>query len=313
MTTADGTHALEFAEVTRRYGAVTAIDTLTFDVRAGEMFGLIGPDGAGKTTTIRLTGGLLRPDSGRISVLGRDPVADHRVITGEVGYLSQRFSLYGDLTIDENIAFFAEIHGVKRFEPSRDRLLDMTQLTPFRSRRADRLSGGMKQKLALACTLVHEPRLLLLDEPTTGVDPVSRREFWKLLSEFLSRGLTIVMATPYLDEAERCARVALLHEGRLLALDEPSRLQGVMAGQLLEVVTDTGRPPIDILARLPGVEDVQPFGDRAHVRVARGAQEGVTREVEEALGAANIRLVSVRPIVASLEDVFIDLITGHHR
>jgi ABC-2 type transport system ATP-binding protein len=329
MTTPDDTHALQFDEVTRRYGAVTAIDTLTFDVRAGEMFGLIGPDGAGKTTTIRLTGGLLRPDSGRISVLGRDPVADHRAITGEVGYLSQRFSLYGDLTIDENIAFFAEIHGVKRFEPSRDRLLDMTQLTPFRRRRADRLSGGMQQKLALACTLVHEPRLLLLDEPTTGVDPVSRREFWKLLSEFLSRGLTIVMATPYLDEAERCARVALLHEGKLLALDEPSRLQAVMAGQLLEVITDTapasppaspkprsgegGRPPPDILARLPGVEDVQPFGDRAHVRIARGAQDAVTREVEGALGAAHIRLVSVRPIAASLEDVFIDLITGHHR
>src|SRR5207237_7503419 len=215
--------------------------------RAGEMFGLIGPDGAGKTTTIRLMGGLLRPDSGRIALLGRDPVADHRAITGEVGYLSQRFSLYGDLTIDENIAFFAEIHGVGRFEPARDRLLDMTQLTPFRGRRADRLSGGMKQKLALACTLVHEPRVLLLDEPTTGVDPVSRREFWKLLSEFLSRGLTIVMATPYLDEAERCARVALLHEGHLLAIDEPSPLEAPMPGELLKVVTGSTRPATDAL------------------------------------------------------------------
>jgi ABC-2 type transport system ATP-binding protein len=225
-----GASAIRFEGVTRRYGAVTAIDKLTFDVHAGEMFGLIGPDGAGKTTTIRLAGGLLRPDAGRISVLGRDPVAEHRAITGEVGYLSQRFSLYGDLTIDENIAFFAEIHGVKRFEAARDRLLAMTQLTPFRARRADQLSGGMKQKLALACTLVHEPRILLLDEPTTGVDPVSRREFWKLLSEALSRGLTIVMTTPYLDEAERCTRVALLHEGRLLALDAPSNLQRRMTG-----------------------------------------------------------------------------------
>jgi ABC-2 type transport system ATP-binding protein len=225
-----GDSAIRFEGVTRRYGAVTAIDRLTFDVHPGEMFGLIGPDGAGKTTTIRLAGGLLRPDAGRISVLGRDPVAEHRAITGEVGYLSQRFSLYGDLTIDENIAFFAEIHGVKRFEAARDRLLAMTQLTPFRARRADQLSGGMKQKLALACTLVHEPRILLLDEPTTGVDPVSRREFWKLLSEALSRGLTIVMTTPYLDEAERCTRVALLHEGRLLALDAPSNLQRRMTG-----------------------------------------------------------------------------------
>ena len=228
--TPDGGSAIRFDGVTRRYGAVTAIDTLTFDVHPGEMFGLIGPDGAGKTTTIRLAGGLLRPDSGRISVFGRDPVVEHRAITGEVGYLSQRFSLYGDLTIDENIAFFAEIHGVKRYEAARDRLLDMTQLTPFRARRADRLSGGMKQKLALACTLVHEPRILLLDEPTTGVDPVSRREFWKLLSEALARGLTIVMATPYLDEAERCTRVALLHEGRLLALDAPANLQRRTSG-----------------------------------------------------------------------------------
>ena len=311
--------AIRFDGVTRRYGAVTALDALTFAVSAGEMFGLIGPDGAGKTTTIRLACGLLAPDAGRVAMLGRDPVAEHRRITGDVGYLSQRFSLYGDLTIDENIAFFAEIHGVRAFEAARDRLLDMTQLTPFRARRADRLSGGMKQKLALACTLVHEPRVLLLDEPTTGVDPVSRREFWKLLSEFLARGLTIVMATPYLDEAERCARVALLHEGRLLALDEPARLQGALAGQILEVVTSpppadgargAGGPPVELLAGLPGVADVQSFGDRAHVRVAADPQ-AVTRAVEAALDRAGVPLVSVRPIAASLEDVFIDLITGH--
>jgi ABC-2 type transport system ATP-binding protein len=301
--------AITFTRVTRRYGSVTALTELSFAVAAGEMFGLIGPDGAGKTTTIRLACGLLTADAGTVSVLGRDPVADHRGITGEIGYLSQRFSLYGDLTIDENIAFFAEIHGVRRFEAARDRLLDMTQLTPFRARRADRLSGGMKQKLALACTLVHEPRVLLLDEPTTGVDPVSRREFWKLLSEFLSRGLTIVMATPYLDEAERCARVALLHEGRLLALDEPSRLQGALAGQLLEVVADSPRPPVDLLARVPGVRDVQSFGDRAHVR-AGGDARALAGAVEAALTAAGIRVIDVRPIGASLEDVFIDLITG---
>jgi ABC-2 type transport system ATP-binding protein len=313
MTATPGTAAILFAKVTRRYGAVTAIDGLSFDVARGEMFGLIGPDGAGKTTTIRVTGGLLRPDAGRVSVLGMDPVAAHRAITGEVGYLSQRFSLYGDLTIDENIAFFAEIHGVRRFEAARDRLLDMTQLTPFRARRADRLSGGMKQKLALACTLVHEPKILLLDEPTTGVDPVSRREFWKLLSEFLSRGLTIVMATPYLDEAERCARVALLHEGRLLALDTPQRLQAQLAGQLLEVTTASARPPVDLLARVPGVEDVQTFGDRAHVRLRPGTAASVAAAIEAVLGDAHVQQVSVRPIAASLEDVFIDLITGSRR
>jgi ABC-2 type transport system ATP-binding protein len=319
--TRDPGSAIRFDEVTRRYGAVTAIAQLSFEVRAGQLFGLIGPDGAGKTTTIRLAGGLLRPDQGRIALFGRDPVAEHRAITGDVGYLSQRFSLYGDLTIDENIAFFAEIHGVKRFAAVRDRLLDMTQLTPFRGRRADRLSGGMKQKLALACTLVHEPRLLLLDEPTTGVDPVSRREFWKLLSEFLARGLTIVMATPYLDEAERCARVALLHEGRLLALDEPSNLQRGLDGQVLEVVYDqrpaspkphggVGGPPVDLISRVSGVESVQPFGDRAHVRIASRGRAGVTRDLEAALAAAGVSGVGIRPIAASLEDVFIDLITG---
>jgi ABC-2 type transport system ATP-binding protein len=302
--------AIRFDGVTRRYGAVTAIDALSFSVHPGEMFGLIGPDGAGKTTTIRLACGLMAADKGTVRVLDRDPVADHRAMTGAVGYLSQRFSLYGDLTIDENIAFFAEIHGVRRFEAARDRLLDMTQLTPFRARRADRLSGGMKQKLALACTLVHEPEVLLLDEPTTGVDPVSRREFWKLLSEFLARGLTIVMATPYLDEAERCSRVALLHEGRLLALDEPSRLQAALAGQLLEVITRTARPPVEQLAHIPGVLDVQSFGDRAHVRVAAGDAGGMARVVEAALASSGIEVGSVRPIAASLEDVFIDLITG---
>jgi len=304
------TPAVLLHQVTRRYGTVTAIDRLSFEVARGEMFGLIGPDGAGKTTTIRVIGGLLRADAGRVAVLGKDPVAAHRAITGEVGYLSQRFSLYGDLTIDENIAFFAEIHGVKRFEAARDRLLEMTQLTPFRGRRADRLSGGMKQKLALACTLVHEPKILLLDEPTTGVDPVSRREFWKLLSEFLSRGLTIIMATPYLDEAERCARVALLHEGRLLALDTPHRLQQELAGQLLEVTTASPRPPVDILTSVAGVEDVQTFGDRAHVRLQAGSREQVGAAIEAAMRHAGIGGVSVRPIAASLEDVFIDLITG---
>ena len=222
--------AIDVAGVSKRYGRTTALDNVSLTVQPGEMFGLIGSDGAGKTTLIRLMCGLLRPDAGRVQVLGRDPVAQHRQTTEHIGYLSQRFSLYGDLTVDENIAFLAAIHGVDDFESRRRQLLDMTQLTPFRDRLADRLSGGMKQKLALICTLVHEPELLVLDEPTTGVDPVSRREFWKLLSEFLSRGITIVMSTPYLDEAERCTRVALLHDGRLLASDAPATLRASLPG-----------------------------------------------------------------------------------
>src|SRR5688572_16416570 len=259
-------NALEFAGVTKTFGSVKALDDLSFAVKRGEMFGVIGPDGAGKTTAIRLACGLLGTDAGTIRVFGDDPKRDHRKITGAVGYLSQRFSLYGDLTIDENVAFFAEIHGVRDYRASRDRLLEMTQLTRFRARRADRLSGGMKQKLALACTLVHEPELLLLDEPTTGVDPVARREFWKLLSEFLSRGLTIVMSTPYLDEAERCGRLVLLHDGRVLAVDRPAALQGTLEGRIYEVATETARPPVEALLAVPGVVDVQTFGQRAHVR-----------------------------------------------
>ncbi len=302
--------AIRFDTVSKRYGATTALIDVSFAVARGEMFGLIGPDGAGKTTAIRLACGLLRADRGRITVLDRDPVREHRQVTGAIGYLSQRFSLYGDLSIDENIAFFAEIHGVRHYGAARDRLLSMTQLTPFRKRRADRLSGGMKQKLALACTLVHEPQVLILDEPTTGVDPVSRREFWKLLSEFLSNGLTIVMATPYLDEAERCARITLLHEGRVLAIEQPSVLQARLAGRLIEVITASARPPAELLARVPGVEDVQTFGDRAHVRLAGLTQaEGIAR-VTAAMQAHGIEVVSARPLAASLEDVFIDLVRG---
>jgi ABC-2 type transport system ATP-binding protein len=299
---------LSFAGVTHKYGQRAALTNVTLAVRSGEMFGLIGPDGAGKTTAIRLACGLLRPEGGEVRVFGRDPVADHRAITALIGYLSQRFSLYGDLTIDENIAFQAEIHGVRGYGQERDRLLDMTQLTPFRGRRADRLSGGMKQKLALACTLIHRPKLLLLDEPTTGVDPVSRREFWKLLSEFLAAGLTIVMATPYLDEAERCGRVALLHEGAVMALDEPATLQSALPGVMLEVSAEGSRPPIDALSRLPGVDDVQLFGDRAHVRLS-GQNGDAARRVAAGLKEAGIADAIVRPVPPSLEDVFIHLVT----
>ena len=302
--------ALRFDGVSKLYGPLRALDDVSLAVRKGEMFGLIGPDGAGKTTAIRLACGLLHPDKGTVAVLGRSPTAEHHAITAAVGYLSQRFSLYGDLTIDENIAFFAEIHGVGRYAAERDRLLAMTQLTPFRKRRADRLSGGMKQKLALACTLIHEPEVLLLDEPTTGVDPVSRREFWKLLSEFLSQGLTIIMATPYLDEAERCGRVALLHEGKLMAIDAPAVLQAGLRGSLLEVLVPAARPPIDLLAAIPGVIDVQTFGDRAHVRCADPDAGAAATAIVAALAREGLQAVSVRPVPASLEDVFIDLITG---
>jgi ABC-2 type transport system ATP-binding protein len=298
--------------VVKRFGAARALAGISLAVRRGEMFGLIGPDGAGKTTAIRLLCGLIRADEGTVRVLGLDPVADHRRLTASVGYLSQRFSLYGDLSVDENVAFFAEIHGLRDYGARRARLLDITRLTPFRDRLADRLSGGMKQKLALACTLVHEPALILLDEPTTGVDPVSRREFWMLLSEFLAEGVTIVMATPYLDEAERCGRIALLHHGAALAIERPDVLRAA-AGTVIEIVTGE-RGALERVAALPGIADAQIFGDRAHVRLA----DDTARAAADPAGLARLRerwaarepsLVSVRPVPASLEDVFVSMIS----
>jgi len=297
--------AIQFDNVKKRYGAVEALRGVSFTVAPGQMFGLIGPDGAGKTTAIRTICGLLHIDGGRIRVLGKDPVADHRAITNMVGYLSQRFSLYGDLSVDENIAFFAEIHGVSDYRGRRDRLLAMTQLTPFRSRLADQLSGGMKQKLALACTLVHEPKVILLDEPTTGVDPVSRREFWKLLSQFLAQGITIVMSTPYLDEAERCSRIVLLHEGRVLALDEPGALRSSLPGTLLEVLVASPAEALRALKGPGGVKHAQVFGDRLHVWSEQTTAAAAEAEFAAIVARAGIHPSGTRPIVPSLEDVFI--------
>ena len=297
--------ALSFNRVTKRYGATVAVNELSFDVRRGEMFGLIGPDGAGKTTSIRLLCGLLRADGGSVRVLGRDPLREHRAITAQVGYLSQRFSLYGDLSIDENIAFFAEIHGVGNYHARRDRLLEITQLTPFRRRLADQLSGGMKQKLALACTLVHEPDIILLDEPTTGVDPVSRREFWRLLSQFLASGITILMSTPYLDEAERCTRVALVDGGQLLALDEPGRLRESLAGTLLEVmVADPRGAQTRLQTTAPGL-NAQVFGDRLHVWMSDADRPAADAALQTIAQRAGVATESIRPITPSLEDVYI--------
>ncbi len=298
--------AVVLDRVTKRFGTTVAVNDVSLEIHRGEMFGLIGPDGAGKTTTIRLICGLLRADAGRIGVLGADPIRQHAAVTRTAGYFSQRFSLYGDLSIDENIAFFAEIHGLTDFGARRDRLLDMTQLTPFRHRLADRLSGGMKQKLALACTLVHEPQVIVLDEPTTGVDPVSRREFWKLLSEFLAQGITILMATPYLDEAERCSRVGLLSGGTLLVVDTPQALRDGLPGVIIEVLAQPQHEAIDALRSLPGVADILSFGERVHVRWTDSQPGTAAQQIERRLREQGIDVAGLREIPASLEDVFIN-------
>jgi ABC-2 type transport system ATP-binding protein len=294
--------------VRRSYGTVRAVDGISFEVRRGEMFGLIGPDGAGKTTTLRMVLGLLAPQEGTIETCGLEPREKRRALSGRVGYLSQRFSLYGDLSVDENIAFFAEIHGVPGWPPRRTELLEMVRMTPFRDRLAEKLSGGMKQKLALACTLIHTPELLVLDEPTTGVDPVSRRDFWRLLARLQRDGLSILLTTPYLDEAERCSRVALMDRGRLLVTAPPDALRA-SAGAAVEVLARPYRDAAEWLRGRPEVTDVEAFGQRLHasLRGDSGLDETVIG-LEAGLRAAGLEVESVRRTIPSLEDVFIQQI-----
>ncbi|MGZ7046491.1 MAG: ABC transporter ATP-binding protein [Candidatus Aminicenantales bacterium] len=297
--------AVETRALGKTFASVEAVRSLDMTVREGEMFGLVGPDGAGKTTTIRMLCGILRPTSGRARVLGYDLETQGQEIKNHIGYLSQKFSLYGDLTVDENIEFFAEIHLVGDFRKRRDELLEFTRLTPFRTRLADKLSGGMRQKLALACTLIHTPRLIFLDEPTTGVDPVSRRDFWKILSSLLRSGITIVMTTPYMDEAERCSRVGLLSGGRLLAADTPQAVKSLMRGTVIEIVCPEIRRAFAVLKGLPGVREVQLFGDRLNVVVDEAEKE--TALIEAALSEAGIPIMQKRVLPPSLENVFISV------
>ena len=299
--------------MTRRYGSVVAAEDVTFDVRRGEMFGLIGPDGAGKTTTLRVVLGLLAPHAGTVRTCGLEPVKQGSLLSRRIGYLSQRFSLYGDLTVDENVAFFASIHGVKGWKPRRDELLDLLRMTPFRGRLADRLSGGMKQKLALACTLIHTPELLVLDEPTTGVDPVSRRDFWKILAHLQREGLTLLTTTPYLDEAERCQRIALMDRGRLLTVDAPAHLKQESGEAIVEILARPKRQASERLRELPEVADVQSFGERLHATlkgVDRAGAEAAASRLAADLSAQGIEVESVRPVLPTLEDVFIARIEG---
>ena len=297
--------AVETRGLAKTFEAVEAVRALDLAIGEGEMFGLVGPDGAGKTTTIRMLCGLLRPTSGRASVLGFDVVKDAARLKSRIGYFSQKFSLYGDLTIDENIAFFAEIHLVRDFKARREELLEFTRLTPFRDRLADRLSGGMRQKLALACALIHTPRIIFLDEPTTGVDAVSRRDFWKILSSLLRSGITIVMTTPYMDEAERCTRIGLLDAGRLLAADTPQGIKGLMRGTVIEIVCPEIRRGYAVLKAVPGVREVQLFGDRLNAVVSDPDRE--VPRLEAALAAAGIPVLQRRILSPSLENVFISM------
>jgi ABC-2 type transport system ATP-binding protein len=297
--------------LTKRFGDHTAIDRLSLQVNQGEIFGLVGPDGAGKTTTIRMLCGVMTPDDGSARVAGIDVRLEPDALKHRISYMSQRFGLYGDLTVMENLRFYADLYEVPRREREVrvPRLLDFANLEPFQHRLADQLSGGMKQKLGLACALIHTPTVLFLDEPTNGVDPVSRRDFWQLLYTFLHEGVTIFLSTAYLDEAERCNRIALLHEGGLLAYDTPARMKALLRDTVLELRCDQSRAARLLLKPVPIFNDVVIAGDRLHLVVSAdaGAERGqaVVRERLEGAGIVIHRLETVAP---SLEDLFIELV-----
>lgn len=300
-------NALEIKSVTKTFGEITAVDDISLLVHRGEMLALVGPDGSGKTTTIRMLCGIVKPTSGNLSVLGFDVQKQKDDVKKRIGYLSQKFSLYGDLTIDENIEFFAEIHGVYDYHARRDELLEFTRLTQFRDRLAEKLSGGMKQKLALACTLIHTPDIIFLDEPTTGVDPVSRRDFWKVLSALLKTGITIVMTTPYLDEAERCSRVALMDAGKILMTDTPANLKTIMNGEVVELVCSNIRGSFSLLKKFSLVKEVQAFGDRLNLVVNSSVND--MQLIIQYLNSNSIEITNWRIVKPSLENVFISLLS----
>lgn len=292
--------AIRTEALTRRFGDLIAVDQLSLSVAEGEIFGLVGPDGAGKTTTMRMLIGILAPSSGDAWIDGLHVVKEADPIKDRIGYMSQRFGLYPDLTVLENIDFYADLYAVPEHDRTEktERLLTFSNLTPFKRRRAGNLSGGMKQKLGLACALIHTPKVLFLDEPTNGVDPVSRRDFWRILYQLLREGVTIFVSTAYLDEAERCSRIGLMHQGRLLACDTVDGVKGLMKGALLEVQCERPREAAKLLQ--PG--SVALYGDKLHVRVDNAdlGRQGV----ETTLQAAGFRGIEVRLIEPSLEDVF---------
>lgn len=303
----DAAPAIEVRGLVKRFGPKTAVDAFDLVVKPGEICGLIGPDGAGKTTFMRLLAGIMPVDGGEAKVAGCDVVRDPEAVKKRIGYLSQVFSLYTDLTIDENLDFVADLYGTPRGEVKqlKEELLELTGLAEFRTRQAGRLSGGMKQKLGLSCALIHRPEVLLLDEPTTGVDPVARREFWRILWQLPGQGVTVLLTSPYMDEASRCGRVAMMHRGRKLADGTVHQLQDEVPGTMLEIVCGRTHEAAQAIRGLDGVQSVTPFGDTLHVRAEPPADEqGVT----SALQTAGVTFETVHTIEPTLEDAFLALV-----
>jgi ABC-2 type transport system ATP-binding protein len=297
------THALM-----RRFKKTRAVDALDLFIQPGELFGLVGPDGAGKTTTLRLLAGLLNISSGSARVAGYDLAHQAEAIKPKVGYMAQQFSLYGDLSVLENMIFFAELYDVRGPErPARmERLLAFAGLTQFQDRRAVQLSGGMQKKLALACTLIHQPEILLLDEPTTGVDPVSRREFWDILTDLHIQGHTIVVSTPYMDEADRCSQVGLMYAGRMIECAKPREILAHIRGDLIELHPDDRQAAQACIEALPGVLDVQTYGELLHIFV--DSAEERTNQIKTALDTHKLVYRNIRRAPVRMEEAFISLI-----
>lgn len=296
----------------KRFGALVAVDGLSLEVGRGEIFGLVGPDGAGKTTVLRLLAGIMGPDQGEIQVCGYDVARNPDLVRDRIGYMAQRFGLYNDLTVGENLDFYADLFGVGRAERRElaPRLLHMTRMAPFVDRQAGRLSGGMRQKLALMCTLLHKPEVLLLDEPTCGVDPVSRRDFWDILYGLVREGLTVLLTTAYLDEAERCDRVGLMYRGRMIQCDRPESLKAAPAEACYRLRCAGQRAAKPLLEGLEGVASVEPFGGTLHVFLEPGYGPDW---VAHHLSRAGLGRCEMEPVPPSLEDVFILMIRKQAR
>jgi len=300
--------AIRTVGLARRFGDVEAVTSLDLEVARGEMFALVGPDGAGKSTAIRLLCGILRPTAGSGRVLGFDLARQPEQVKTRIGYLSQSFTLYGDLTVDENIQFFADIHGVRDFRRRRDELLEFTRLTPFRRRLAQALSGGMKKKLALACTLIHTPELIFLDEPSTGVDPVSRGEFWNILSGILAQGVTIFMTTPYLDEVERCHRIGMMHRGRMFITGTPAEVKAALPGRVFRIDCPATQAAYRALRASAPALNLVVYAD--HLRLWTPAGQDEPRQVIEELDREGLGPARFSLAEATLEDAFVGMVSA---
>ncbi len=299
---------IELEGLTKSFPDVRAVDGLSFKVARGEIFGLVGPDGAGKTTTMRMLAGVLAPDAGSARVAGYDMTRDPEEAKQHISYMPQRFGLYEELTVEENIRFYADLFGVPRSERETRaaELLQAAGMAEFRSRLAGKLSGGMKQKLGLVCALIHTPEVILLDEPTNGVDPVSRRDFWRILYTLLDRGVTILTSTAYLDEAERCHRVALLHEGRMLFCDTPENLKGNLDGAVVSIVCAEPRPVKELISAMEGISTMMIVGDGLHLVVRE--PERLIPELRSRIAAAGLKVDSVEKVAPSIEDLFVEAV-----